>query len=84
MYLILIANKNKHKIWFRLQATSQKVPGSNPNQVIVVFNLPDPSSHTMTLGLIEPLTEMSTNNPRGGKARAVRKADLTAICKANV
>jgi hypothetical protein len=47
--------------------------------------LPNPSSRTMALGSIQPLTEMSTRNPSGGgggKGRPVRKADnLTAICE---
>jgi hypothetical protein len=33
----------------------------------------------MTLGLTQPLTEMSTRNHLEGKGRPVRKADLTAI-----
>jgi hypothetical protein len=36
----------------------------------------------MTLGSTEPVTEMSTRNLPGGKARPARKADnLTAICE---
>jgi hypothetical protein len=36
----------------------------------------------MALGLIEPLTEMSTRNIRGGKGCPVNKSDnLTAICE---
>jgi hypothetical protein len=36
----------------------------------------------MTLGSIQPLTEMSTRNLPGGKVRPARKADnLTAICE---
>jgi hypothetical protein len=30
------------------------------------FNLPNPSSRTMVLGLTQPLTEMSTRNIPGG------------------
>jgi hypothetical protein len=43
-------------------ATSQKVTGSIPDGVIGIFHWHNPSSHTMTLGLIQPLTEMSTRN----------------------
>jgi hypothetical protein len=44
------------------------------------FNLPNPSSRTMALGLTQPLTEMSTRNILGVKGRPERKADnLTAI-----
>jgi hypothetical protein len=46
------------------------------------FNLPNPSSRTMALGSIQPLTEMSTRNIPGGEGRPARKADnLTAICE---
>jgi hypothetical protein len=34
------------------------------------LNLPNPSSHTMALGLTQPLTEMSTRNLPGGKKAA--------------
>jgi hypothetical protein len=40
-------------------ATSRKVAGSNSDEVIGFFNLPNPSSHTMALWLIQPLTEMT-------------------------
>jgi hypothetical protein len=44
------------------------------------FNLPNPSSRTMALVSIEPLTEMSARYLPGGKNRPARKADnLTAI-----
>jgi hypothetical protein len=46
------------------------------------FNLPNPSSRTMTLGSTHPLTEMSTKNIPGGEGRPGRNADnLTAICE---
>jgi hypothetical protein len=46
------------------------------------FNLPNPSSRTMALGLTQSLTEMSTMNLPGSKGRPARKADnLTAICE---
>jgi hypothetical protein len=63
-------------------ATSRKVAGSIPNEVIGFFNWPNPSSRTMTLGSTQPLTEMSARNLSGGKGRAARGADnLTAICE---
>jgi hypothetical protein len=47
-----------------------------------IFNLPNPSSRTIALGSIQPLTEISTKNLPGDKGRSVRKADnLSAICK---
>jgi hypothetical protein len=39
----------------------------------------------MSLGSIQPLTEISTRNIPGGKGRPARKADnLTAICEPTV
>jgi hypothetical protein len=43
------------------------------------FNLPNPSSRTMALGLTQPLTEMSTRNLPGGKKRPVCRADNLAV-----
>jgi hypothetical protein len=48
------------------------------------FNLPNPSSRTVAVGLTQPLTEMSTRNNPLGKKQAVRRADnLAAICEPN-
>jgi hypothetical protein len=57
--------------------------GSIPDEVIgFFFNVPNPSSRTMTLGSAQPVTEMSTRNLPGGEGRPARKADnLTAICE---
>jgi hypothetical protein len=50
-----------------------------------IFSLPNHSSRTMALPLIQPLTEISTRNLFGGKARPVGKADnITAICEPSV
>ena len=48
--------------WFRHHATSRKVAGSIPSGVIGIFHWHYPSSHTMALGLTQPLTEMHTRN----------------------
>jgi hypothetical protein len=62
-------------------ATSRKVEGSFPDAVDF-FDWPNPSSRIMALASTQRLTEMSTRNLPGGKARPVRKADnLTAICE---
>jgi hypothetical protein len=46
------------------------------------FNLPNPSSRTMTLGSTQPLTEMSTRNlPVCKKGPAPRADNLAAICE---
>jgi len=39
-----------------------EVMGSIPGSVIVSFHCHSPSSHTMALGLTQPVTEMSTRN----------------------
>jgi hypothetical protein len=49
------------------------------------FNLPNPSSLIMALGLTQSLTEVSTRNLPGDKKRPARKADnLAAINELNV
>jgi hypothetical protein len=53
---------------------------------MVMTSIPDEviefSSHIMSLGSIQPLTEMSTRKLPGGKGRPARKANnLTAICE---
>jgi hypothetical protein len=61
----------------------RKVEGSNPDEVIRFFNLPDPSSCNMSLGFTYPLTEMNIRNLSGGKikTRPPHKFDnITAIC----
>jgi hypothetical protein len=48
-----------------------------------IFELPNPSSSTMSLRSTQPLTEMSTRNLPGGKGQPARKADnLTTIYEA--
>jgi hypothetical protein len=49
--------------------TNRKVAGSIPDEIIAFFNLPNPSSRTMSLAWTQPLAEMSTRNPPGGKGR---------------
>jgi hypothetical protein len=59
--------------------------GSIPDEIIEVFNIPNPSSRTMALALTQPLTEMSTRNLPGGKEPQAHKTDnLTAICESIV
>jgi hypothetical protein len=66
----------------RHYATSWKVVGSIPNEVIVYFTLPNPSSHIAALGLVQSLTHMSTRGLPGGKGQSACKADnLTSICE---
>jgi hypothetical protein len=52
-----------------------------PERYLHFSNLPHPYSRNIALGLTEPLTETSTRNLPGGKARPARDADnLTSIC----
>jgi hypothetical protein len=63
-------------------ATSWKVAGSIPDEVIGFFNWPNLSSRSVALVSTQPLTEMSTMNLLGDKGLPARKADnLTAICE---
>jgi hypothetical protein len=65
--------------WLRHYATSRKVAGSIPDEVIGFLNWPNTSGRTVALGSTQPLTEMSTRNLPGGEGRPSRGADLTAI-----
>jgi hypothetical protein len=53
--------------WLRHCATNRKVAGSIPDDVTGIFHWFNPSSHTMALGLTQPLTEMSTRDISWGK-----------------
>jgi hypothetical protein len=79
----LFAGGTGYRTWLRHYATSRKIAGSIPNELIgFFFNLRNPCSRAMALGSTQPLTEMSTRNRSGDKGRPVRKADnLTAICE---
>jgi hypothetical protein len=50
-----------------------KIAGSIPDEVIVFFNLRNPSSRSMALGSTQPLTEMSTRNLPRAKGRPARR-----------
>ena len=50
------------RFWLRHCATIRQVAGSIPDGVIGIFYWHNPSGHTMTLELTQPLTEMSTRN----------------------
>jgi hypothetical protein len=51
--------------FLRQYATSRKISGSIPGEVIGFFNWPNPSSSTMALGSTQPIAEMSTRNLPG-------------------
>ena len=54
-------------------AASRKVAGSIPDSVIGIFQRHNPSGRTLTVGLTQPLTEMSTRNISWGE-RGVKVA----------
>jgi hypothetical protein len=69
----------------RHYATSRKVAGSIPDEVIGFFNWTNPSGRIMATESSQPLAEMSTRNLPGGKWSPARKADnITAICEPTV
>jgi hypothetical protein len=62
----------------RNYATSRKVAGSIPDEVIGFFNWRNPSSRIMDLGSTQPLTEISTRNIPGGQWAAGGRVRLTS------
>jgi hypothetical protein len=54
--------------WARQYATTRMVANTLTN--IAIFYLTDPSSHTVDLGWILPLTEMSSRNNPGDRSAA--------------
>ena len=71
------------RIWLRHYATNRKVAGSIPDGVIGFFPCHIPSGPTMTLGLTQPLIEISNRNVSWGYRRPVIKANnlTTFICR---
>jgi hypothetical protein len=71
----------QYRSLLRHYATLQLVADSIPD-VIRFFSWSNPSSHTVALGLTQPLTEMSARNLPGDKRQPLHKADnLTTICE---
>jgi len=60
-----------HAVAQFVEATSQKVAGSIPEGVILIFHWLHPSGRTMALGLTQSLREMSTRNVSWGIKAAV-------------
>ena len=69
--------------WLRHHATSRKVAGLILDGVIGIFRSHNPSSHTMALGLTQPLTEVSTRNIFWGWKWLVHRHDnlTTFMCR---
>jgi hypothetical protein len=71
----------RYRSWLRHCATSQKIAGSSPNEVVGFFRFT--SSYQPHCGPgVYSASDKSTRNLSGGKRRPARKADnLTAICE---
>jgi len=69
--------------WLTHCAKSRKVAGSIPDEVIEIFHWRNPSGHTVTLGLTQSLTEISTRNISWGWRRPVPCANnrTTFMCR---
>jgi hypothetical protein len=79
----------RYRTWLRHCATSRKVPGSRPDEMNPVFNLPNPSGPTRPLDFSHPVTDMTTRARKimfqGSRARPVRRAyNVSAICEPTV
>jgi hypothetical protein len=77
--------KTVHALDCTATVRSLEVAGSIPDEVIGFLNLAIPSRRRMALGFTQPLTEMSTRNLPGGKARSANKAhNHSIICEPTV
>jgi hypothetical protein len=64
----------------RHYATSRKVAGSIPDEVLGFFNWPNPSSRITALGATQPLTEISSRYLPGSKWRPAEEGRLSGKC----
>ena len=89
--MVALRKKKKSEIFFtghavaqllRHFATRRKVTGSIPDGVIGIFHWHNPSCRTISLGLTQPPTEMSTRNIslRGRGGRCVWLTTLPPSC----
>jgi hypothetical protein len=70
--------------WLRCYATSLKIVGSSPIWPLNSFNLHNPSSHTIYLGLTQPLTERVPDLSGDKVPLACKADDLTTTCESVV
>jgi hypothetical protein len=75
MYFLYSTAGTRWRSWLRHCATSRKVARSIPDGANGIFHWHNPSGRSGTLGLTQPLTEMSTRNMSRGVKAAVRRAD---------
>jgi hypothetical protein len=76
-------NNEGHAVAQLVQAlTMPEGRGSKPDEIKDLFNLPNPSSSTMALGLNQTLINEFRKMFPGSRERQVRKAyNLTATCE---
>jgi hypothetical protein len=58
-FLSEMLKEHAQRRWLTAMLQVRKAAGSSPDEVIDSFNLPNPFSRTMTLGVTQPLIEMS-------------------------
>ena len=82
-YVLYCERGTRWRSWVRHCATSRKVAGSIPDDVIGMFRWHNAFGGTVALGLTQSLTEMSTSNISwGGKGgRCVRLTNLTTFMR---
>jgi hypothetical protein len=78
IYFILIIINVRLKL-LRHYATSRKVAGSIPDEVIGFFNLPNPSSRTMAQGSTQPDRNEYQESSWGGGVKGGRRVKLTTL-----
>jgi hypothetical protein len=61
-FIYIIKGGSQWCSWLRHCVIGQKVVGSIPHGVIWINHQHNPSSHSMSLGSTQPLTEMSTRD----------------------
>jgi hypothetical protein len=71
--------ETQYRSHLRHYATSRKVAGSIPDDVIGFFNWPNHSSCNMAWCSIQALTEMNTRSLHGNKGGPARKTDKVTV-----
>jgi hypothetical protein len=70
---VLLGHRLRH------YATSRKVVGSIPDEIIGFFDWPNPCSRTIGLGSTQPLTEISNPESSWGEVTGGRRVRLTIL-----
>jgi hypothetical protein len=73
LLLVSLLHMLSQALYYKLEGRRFK-----SRMMMIFFNLPNPSSRTMALGLTQPLTKMSTRNFPGGKKGPAHRVDNLA------